>query len=314
MTDLQASTNRVKSLDDHYESSICSNPTSMEDLTSNAVHHKVNIQNLVSQHAQYIDSGNNSDGNNLGNNFSGRTDSDNGDNIDKFATMSPLSPDAAFNLRLRLAQVRADRDSLQLCLKQTHHALKLIQLDHSICLSENDKVKTLVESLQTELAEERAVKISMEETCKNQDIEIENLKRSLENVSRERGDTITSDGPSSFTRARNDSISSSVSNLDEISALKRKLERTELKLDNAERRQNSHLASANAAKSEVKNLRHQLDIMVNKQGEVVSEPLIKQIDNSNENDHITNLESEIQNLKSEKQSLIQAFNNHQANR
>jgi len=86
------STTRIKSIED--ESSICSNPTSIEDLTSNAVQHSHNIQNLVSQHAQYIDSGNNSDGT-ANMNINARNDSDNGDNIDKFATMSPLSPDAA---------------------------------------------------------------------------------------------------------------------------------------------------------------------------------------------------------------------------
>merc|ERR1712019_284412 len=71
--------------------------------------------------------------------------------FDEMSIMAPLSADAAFNLRLRYAQLRADRDSYQLCLQQQNHALKVLQLDYSIVQTAKDKLELDRDALTHEL-------------------------------------------------------------------------------------------------------------------------------------------------------------------
>lgn len=270
---------KVQFTEDHCEdsASLCSNlnddanSTHSQNLNHQQHQHPNNIHqanhlnvNMRSHpHLKHLDSGNTSNENLSDTNLDM-------DNLDKFATMSPLSPDAAFNLRLRLAQIKADRDSLQLCLKQTHHALKLIQLDHSISQTENNKLKTINESLLTELEEEKKLKDNLQAMVEKQNSEIEELKISLNTLNIEKQQMMENQ-EGNFRRSRINSISSIADSQSGVAGLdlpapeteielkyKLKLEQTELKLNNAERRQRSHLATVDAAKAEIANLKYQL--------------------------------------------------------
>jgi len=331
---------RIKSLDED-STSVCSNTNSKLSVGDIAYHNQnselahQNITSLIQRHSSHLDSGNNSNDNlsdsnsavhnhnirsGLSNGVHGEhgvlqqdPGSGSGHEDERFATLSPLSPDAAFNLKLRLAQVRADRDSLQLCLKQTHHALKLIQLDHSITQTENSKLKNEKEALEGELEEEKGKN-------REQAKEIAHLKEALraalvKNEGNEKHESCRkppdpgSGGGTNGGQSITTTSDRSDENAKKVNDLQHKLEQTELKYRNAERRQASYLASANAAKSEVRNLQYLLEESKN-ESEANRKPTNMNTTNMT-NTNETETQNELNRLKEENKTLITAFENHQ---
>ena len=166
------------------------------------------------------------------------------ESMSNMSIISPLSADAAFNLRLRYAQLRADRDSYQLCLQQQNHALKVLQIDYSIVQTAKDKLELDRDALTHEVDNFKTQKNNLGD-------ENENLKCTKDRLT---GQLRTYRNESQEIR---DQLQKKVENLEN------RLSKTNLLYENAERRKTSQARSYEAAKSETKELKYQLELVAN---------------------------------------------------